>query len=65
VHALTASNQNYHEKIEELAKQFQRFDDLYNEKSHRGNTEIRETVFTMVRTNKKLELDLEDLRRDF
>lgn len=65
VHTLTATNAELQEKFEELAKQFQKFDDLYNEKSHRGNTEIRETVFTMVRANKKLQLDIDDMQRDF
>lgn len=64
VHSLAASNKDYRDKLEELAKQFQKFDDLYNEQSHKGNTEIRETVFSMVRANKKLELDLEDMRRE-
>lgn len=55
-------NESLTEKLKALTEMFSRFDAIYNEGTLKGYTELKETVNGVIRTNKKLELDLEDLK---
>lgn len=48
--------------MEELLKKFERFDEVFQENSARGGTEIRESVYNTIRVNARLELDITDLK---